>query len=230
MSTFVFLHVGQESLLPGILTRSIRARDRNARIIQCSDSGSPAVALVDDSRRFDGDADKLMTFRLRCFAELGLTEPALYLDTDMMLLRPVRVDELLDDCDAALCRREFERDTHINPAFKDMNLSEYAGKTLGEVYPYIACATMTKTWRFWEECSINLKSLDAKFHYWYGDQEAIRNVANSGIYKTKDLPESIYGCLPEMLRTVASRPCLVHFKGPSRKALMIDCGRRLGLI
>ena len=63
-----------------------------------------------------------------------------------------------------------------------------------------------------------MEALPAKFHYWYGDQEAIRNIVNSGRYQVTDLPESLYACLPEY-ETPAVAPVISHYKG-MRKTLI----------
>ena len=46
-SQFAFLHVGNDISLPTLLVRSIRATNKNAVIYQCSDTGSPAAAGID---------------------------------------------------------------------------------------------------------------------------------------------------------------------------------------
>jgi len=97
--------------------------------------------------------------------------------------------------------------------------------TLGEVYPYVACATVARDGRFWAECLNNLRTLAPKFHYWYGDQEAIRNVIRAGQFKSTLLPESLYGCLPAA--SPATPPRLMRFKGGHRKPLMLEFARKL---
>jgi len=109
-----------------------------------------------------------------------------------------------------------------------MSLHEYSGMRVGAVYPYIACATISGRREFWSDCLDNLLRLDPKFHSWYGDQEAIRNVIRSGKYRISTLPESVYGCLPEYEKRVPP-PKIIHFKGSGRKSLMIARASQLGL-
>jgi hypothetical protein len=225
---FVFLHVGFDLTMPTLLVRSLRTVHGQAEIIQCSDQSSPVVGGVDAVHRIAGDTGNLMTFRLASFAGLNRSCPAFYLDTDMLCVKPLDPEASLDGCDVAVCSREFNRDDRLNLRFKGLDLSEYAGKTLGEVYPFVACATVSRSGSFWADCLANLGALNPKFHYWYGDQEAIRNVVRSGKYRTAFLPESVYGCLPEW--RPPTPPSLFHFKGPGRKPIMLEYARHMRLI
>ena len=139
-----------------------------------------------------------MTFRLSCFSRIQIDAPTIFLDTDILCVQKVDLPQILHDNDIAVCHRQFDTKSLIKADSKRMKLPEYAGRTMGQVYPYIACATVTKSNDFWITCLKNLLELDPKFHVWYGDQEAIRNVVASNKYKTALLPESIYACLPEM--------------------------------
>lgn len=226
---FVFLHVGSDVDFPALLVKSLRALHGDAEIIQCSDRDTAAVAGVDGVKRLAGAATDLMTFRLASFAALDRREPALYLDTDMLCVQPLDPAALLGTCEVAVCSREFNRADVINTRFKGLDLGEYRGKTFGEVYPYVACTTVSAGGSFWADCLANLSALHPKFHYWYGDQEAIRNVVHAGAYKVALLPESVFGCLPERAGGVSPPPRLLHFKGPGRKSMMVEYARRLQL-
>lgn len=170
-----------------------------------------------------------MTFRLKAFSEANMNSPAIYLDTDMLVLRPIYPHELVGSARAALCRREFHCDQEFNTSFGGLDLSEYSGMTLEEVYPYIACATVTKSHEFWNECKIILSKLDAKFHKWYGDQEAIKRAQQNNATHYLELPESRYACLPDFPEK-AREASILHFKGQSRKAAMLTWAKHLGLV
>ena len=104
---FVYFHVGSDIALPTLLVRSIRATNRNALIYQCSDTTSPAAAGVDHIFRIPGDTSKLIAYRAQAYAELKLTDAAIYLDTDMLVVAPFDVSDLVKNHDVALCLREF---------------------------------------------------------------------------------------------------------------------------
>src|SRR5215831_9277161 len=127
---FVFLHVGADTTLPTLLVRSLRAQHADAEIVQCTDTRTAAVAGVDSLHRHDGDASQLMTFRLESFAALQRRAPAVYLDTDMLCVAALDPGHMLGGAQVAVCSREFHREAVFNHRFADLDLGEYAGKTL----------------------------------------------------------------------------------------------------
>ncbi len=223
--TFVFFHIGHDPKVE-LMVRSVLLTNPGAPIIQCSDPETAQVPGVSKVFRLEADPSNLMTYRLLCFSELNFCSAAVYLDTDMLLLRQFSFEHLVGDADVACCQRVFGNDKPLNTSFKGMNLSEYEGRTVGEVYPIIACFTATRSPRFWQECLLNLKSLDPKFHFWYGDQEAMRNVASMGRFKIRYLPESQVACLPEFANA-GNPPIGLHFKGPARKDWMTPAFNKL---
>ena len=223
---FCFLHVGEDSR-PNLLVKSIRKHFPRAFIYQCTDLISNQIDGVDKIFRYDGDIKNLMTFRLEAFSFIDIKEKTIYLDTDMLVINKFNID--MNGCDAILCKRSFSLDAIFNTSFLGMNLSEYQNKTLDEVYPYLACFTVTSSSNFWGEAANILKSLDEKFHYWYGDQEAIKRIKEKKLFNISSVEESIFACLPEKINQ-KSPPNLIHFKGPSRKSLMIGMASQMGLI
>lgn len=230
MTQIVFLHVGGDATLPTILCRSIRTHNPDAVLIQCTDHVSPAVDGADRVVRFDGDVDRLMLFRVSAFAAMTISEPTLFLDTDMICLQPIDPKAALDGAEAAVCRREYHRDILLDPRAMNIDLSEYAGRTLDEVYPYLACAVICRQPEFWTACLDELRRMPPKFLRWFGDQEAMRIVVNARRDRTRWLPESLYACLADVETDPSKNPKLCHFKGPGRKQMMLDCAKTIGLI
>jgi hypothetical protein len=216
--------------MPTILTRSLRAAHGEVHITQCTDRVTPAVEGVDDVARFDGNISRLMTFRLEAFARFHQVGPTFFLDTDMICLRPLDSEAALQGKDIAICRREYEPQTLVNPHAMGMDLAEYRGKTLDEVYPYLACAVVTRTPDFWAACRDALETMPEKFRIWFGDQEAMRVVVDSGRFTAAWLGESSYACLLDMETGRNAQPMICHFKGQARKPLMLSTARRLGLL
>lgn len=219
MNTYVFFHVGDDCLYPQLLVHSINACDPGAEVIQVSNEGTPNISGVTRRHNIQGDPMQLMSMRLKGFAELRLDYPAIYLDTDMILIRPCSPRLIIGDMKIMMCRRSFNRDATFNESFRGMNLSEYSGRKLDDVYPYLACATITANFEVWQSLSAVLKGLDPKYRLWYGDQEALK------IYKKKRpsvcgaILENIYGCLPEHYSDYPAAR-IVHFKGAERKSHM----------
>lgn len=205
----VLFHVGDDVTQPARLIASIRRYMPTAKVIVCSDNKTPDM---DCDIRFDHYVDRnhIMTERLRAFAELNLNEPALYVDSDMAFLQSVYPEDVLGDDEVVICRRSFNRDATFNVEQRGLEFPEYQGMTLDEVYPYLACFTVTRSNQYWKELISIAESLDTKFHVWYGDQEAIRMYAER--YPVKAVEERHYACLPEQASQV-NRPKILHYKG-----------------
>lgn len=216
--TFVFFHVGDDVFYPQKLVRSIRMSNPDATIIMCTDETTPEVLGIDKRHEAVSDRSRLMVSRLAGFATLGLKEPAIYLDTDMLVNDEIDPVAILGDKDAVFCRREFGRDLSINTEINGISLPEYEGKTMDQAYPFIACSTVTRDAKPWIAMLELMTFIDKKFHIWYGDQEAIKLYASVNPERVAAMGEAIYGCLPEMVATV-ERPKIVHYKGPERKKL-----------
>lgn len=214
---FVFFHVGDDIAMPTAMVFSIRRHNPDAVIVQVTDAATPTVPGV--SRRFvtKGDRQFLMQWRTNAFAELKLTEPAMYMDTDMIVRHPIFPASLLEDV-VAMTRRDFNREMVFNPRQRGQDYSEYTGKTLDAVYPYVGCCTITADWGVWADLAEMYNVLPDKFRVWYGDQEVLREYAKR--VKVQDLPESYYACLPEFLGEHPD-PAIVHYKGV-RKTLMFN--------
>lgn len=216
--TFVFFHVGDDIFQPQKMVSSIRASNPDAKIIMCTDTETPHLLGIDRRHEAPADRNRLMISRLAGFATLQLDEPAIYLDTDMLVDGEIDPVAILGDKDAVFCRREFDRDLNINTEINGVSMPEYEGKTLDQVYPFIACATVTRDHKPWFKMLELLTFLDEKFQIWYGDQEAIKLYATMNPERVAAMGEATYGCLPEMINPQAP-PKIIHFKGPSRKKL-----------
>jgi len=214
--TFVFMTISNGDRILGAtnFVESIRETNPDARIIMCTDSKTP---LIDGTERFELDLDpsKIMEYRLRIYAELKLNYPAIYLDDDMIVCSEIFPDELLGKERALFCERSFSRDHLFNTEIRGLSFKEYEGKTMAEVFPYLACATVTQDYTVWSELLSIMDHIDPKYRKWYGDQEAMKIWAKMNDFGT--LLETRYACLPEYLE--GRDPKIIHYKG-SRKEQM----------
>jgi hypothetical protein len=228
LPTFVFFHSGTESIIPSMLVSSIRVSNPTSKVIQCSDDQTPVISGVDEVHRTQGSAHQMMSLRLRAFSSLALPHPAIYLDTDMLVMKEIKPRDVLESKRAVFCKRSFNLFGSFIGNQRGLTFPEYAGRPLGEVYPFVACATVTSNGKVWFELSSILEKLDPKFLLWYGDQEAIKKwvFLFESEYKTFD--ECNYGCLPEE-QTFLETAVILHFKGLQRKGLMHQFFRRLFL-
>lgn len=213
---FVFFHVGDDIALPTKMVASIHAHNPGAEVIQVTDGYTPTIPGVTTTVVMDIDRRHLMLARTAAWANLGLDSPALYLDTDMIVNAPIDVEGALGKGVVAMCRRTFNRDAIFNAHQRGQDFSEYAGKTLNELYPYVGCCTITADWGVWADLTEMYLALPDKFKVWYGDQEVLREYAKR--HKVVDLPEHEWACLPEYM---AGRPLITHYKG-QRKALILN--------
>jgi hypothetical protein len=141
----------------------------------------------------------------------------MYLDTDMLVQDKIVVKDLLEQHkNVTFLRREFQRDAIFNVDQRGINFSEYEGKTIDEVYPYVGCTIVAKNPQVWKELLAIYDALDPKFRKWYGDQEALRIYAKKYPERVSEIHESVYGCLPEHKTDDAK---ILHFKGEARKKL-----------
>ena len=214
---FVFFHVG-DTFHPTLLTKSIKKFNPDSKIFYITDKKNKNIEGVTNTIRIDCNSDDLMTSRLLGFSELKLNTPAIYIDSDVLITKNIP-NELFNQNEVYLCKRSFMINSIINTSFKNMDLSEYKNKTLGEFYPFIACFTYAANYKFWEECYKILINLNKKFHYWYGDQEALRIINDQKKFNIGYLNESLICSTPEMLNET-SEVYSIHFKGPQRKKLM----------
>ena len=220
MPTFVFFHVGDDVSAPQLLVKSIRKSNPGSTVIMCTDHNTPKISNVDETLVVGCDASRLMTSRVNAFKELKLQTPAVYLDTDILVTGRIPQLETMTATSVMLCRRSFMRDSAFNTGFRGYDYREHSGKTLDQVYPFLACFTVTGSWLFWSEIALILDKLDKKYAIWYGDQEAIRQWTESrGLQQTKFLKESAVACLPEYVQK-NTPPLCIHFKGAQRKELM----------
>ena len=215
--TFVFFHVGDDWKMQDRLAKSIRKTMPDAHIIMLTDADTPIPDGV-DYRIGKYDRTKLMTERLRAFAELRLDKPAMYIDSDMEMISTVNPAVILGERDIIMCRRSFNRSAIFNPHQRGLDFSEYTGKTIDQVYPYLACATIAKDWTLWARLYDTLRLfIPEKFHIWYGDQEALRTCA-LGIdsHKFGTMSEEEFACLPEFYGDVSLHGTdvrFIHYKG-----------------
>ena len=217
---FVFFHIGDDISIPRMLVQTIRITNYNAQIIQCSDKFSPPIPGVDILHRDNLDPSYLMLSRLRAFCSLGLSGPAVYVDTDMLVMRPIDILDILKDKRASFCTRSFNLEGKFVGQQRGLDFSEYGGNDLGEVFPYVACTTVTRDFTVWCELIEILRGLSDKFSIWYGDQEAMKLWANLNYTELKTHPEYELGCLPEE-KEYLSGAKILHFKGAQRKPYML---------
>jgi hypothetical protein len=169
---------------------------------------------VTDRFEIEVDPKEILYARVKAYSKLQLETPALFLDNDMIIQSKINVEDMLSGTEVAFCRRTYNRDDGFNINMRGFTFEEHDGKTMDQVYPYIACAVAVRDTKIWREILEIYDTLHPKYRGWYGDQEAMRIYAEK--YGVAEVPESVYGCLPEHKHDDAK---IMHYKGPSRKKL-----------
>ena len=220
--TFVFYRTGTEEdcWTAKILVKSLLVSNPIARIIMCTTAGTP---YIPGTARFEfvpeGDPDDHMLHRLQAFSKLGLMEPAMYLDDDMIVTTELYPPLLLTPgIRAAFCTRFFGKNDVLNHNLKGLDFSDMQGLTMEEAFPFHACCTVTSNHTVWDEILSILQGVSSvrpAYKKWYGDIRAIHLWTDLNPFVA--LSEEEYGCLPEYVDERS--PKIIHFKG-NRKELL----------
>ncbi len=219
--TFVFFHVGENVEQPEMLAESIFQTNPDAEVFFCKDKETPNLRCNVNNFECSGDRNSIMLFRMKAFSELGLNKPAIYLDTDMLVLKTLNPRSILKDNEVVFCKRAYNLGGAFIGQQRGINLMEYDKQPLGNVYPVVACATVTKSYRVWQNLVDRLNVLDPKFLKWYGDQEAMKSYIFDEKTKknTAFFSEEEFGCLIDEKMSIQN-VSILHFKGAQRKPLM----------
>ena len=211
---FAFFHVGDDCRLPVRLVASIRQFHPDAPVYHVTDADTPTLKGV-IRHEVDVNREALMLSRTLGYADLGLTDPTLYLDTDMALNRPISLRSALGDASAGFCRRSYHRDVLFNAVQRGGVYRDLAGGTLDGLFPYVGCTVLTVGW-VWAALAARHLALEPRFHAWYGDQIALREFAKH--HPVVDLLESEWAGLPDL----ANNPAIWHWKGQRKKLILPD--------
>jgi hypothetical protein len=216
---FAFFHVGDDISQPQKMVKSLLRHNPDAFITMYTDKATPDVMGITRRVESEVNREELCYHRVKAYAETYVSSilPTMYLDTDMLVQGEIVVKELLEPYKhVAFLRRDFQRDGVFNVDQRGINFSEYEGKTIDKVYPYVGCTIVAKNPQVWKDLLAIYDALDPKFRRWYGDQEALRIYAEKYPERVSEINESVYGCLPEHKTDDAK---ILHFKGEARKKL-----------
>ena len=220
---FVFLHIlkshDDDCSIQELFVKSVYTFFPNARLIQVSDLKTPKVKNVKEVFRFDGDPSKIMEFRINANQELDLKEPAIYIDSDMVLLKKFNEENFIINKKNVLLKRTFNNDFIMKENFKNIEFKEFKNRTLGEIFPFLACFIKSNSSDFWLQMKNELNLIDSKYLYWYGDQVALKNLVKKSFENFDFVDEKLFACPPEYLDK-KKFPFIVHFKGNFNKSVI----------
>ncbi len=225
LNHMAFFWVGQDVTVPTLLVRSIRrAFGTHFNVHQLSDRETPMVEGVTSHKKLKL-SPHIMVARLEAFAALSVKEPTLFVDADMLVLRPFDLPPLADNEVGVTVRGT--RDTIRFSKREWAEFPEFTEKDSAQMMPYIYSFVYVRSPVLFLRQLNALRKMPKRFHRWYGDQMTLKSELDTAarfVVQTHDV--NIYN------RTVRSRlefeevraspepVCLVHFKGPESKQAM----------
>lgn len=217
-----FFWVGNDITLPALLVRSARhVLGDAASIVQLTDRTTPEVEGVTSVMRTKL-SDRIMVARLEAYARCGVKSPTLFLDADMLILRPFALPAL-GDGELGLTVRE--EDDEINWRYP-MEFPEFEGRTLMQEMPYIYSFVYSRSELPFLRQLTRLNKMPKRFQLWYGDQVTLKREIDEGRSRAVHFDAGIYNRTVRSsieFREILGRPswpAIVHFKGRNSKAEM----------
>lgn len=209
--TFAFLHAGRiPREVAQIMVASVKKTMPNARVVQMTDYNTKAILGVDDVVRKFWDGRQLMPYRFLHMKEFPLGR-TIFADYDTVLCRDV--SHLFDEeFDVALTRRDET----------DRSLAD-APDVLREM-PYNTGVMLSRESGrgFWEEAHRMCLGMPDEDRGWWGDQVAIKTLADTTTLRVKELPCALYNYTPVDPGEDLRGKFVLHYKGADRKKEMLE--------
>ena len=227
LNTIAFFWIGPDITIPTLLVRSIRAAfGPQFNVIQLSDRDTPRVEGVTAHKQFKL-SPHIMVARLEAYAALSITAPTLFVDADMLVLRPFDLPPLAENEVGITIRGD--RDTVY---FSEEECAEepgFIGKTTAEVMPYLYSFVYVRSPVLFVRQLNALRKLPRRFHRWYGDQMTLKSELDApGRFVIRPFDIDRYNRTVstrqefEEIRGAPEAVCLAHFKGKESKGVMIE--------
>ena len=218
-----FFWKGQDTSFPTILVLSIRRTfGSDIEVVQLSDPDTPEVEGVSRCQRMKL-SPLMMVARLEAYRSLAISEPTLFLDADMMVVKPFDLPALQANEIGVTPRDERVEINWRAP----IEFPEFKGKYFCDEMPYIYSFIYTSTPELFARQLDQLRKLPRRFQEWYGDQVTLKHELDSQQrFIRRDFDVRIYnravqsvGEFNVVLGTELD-VCIVHFKGPRGKIML----------
>lgn len=224
LKRIVFFWVGQDIAIPQMLVRSVRlAFGADMEVVQLSDRDTPAVEGVTFCKRMKL-SPRIMVARLEAYSSLAIREPSLYLDADMMIVKPFDLPPLQANEIGVTPRTDR---VEINWRYP-IEFPKFKGKYFSDVMPYIYSFVYASSEILFVRQLNQLHKLPKRFQIWYGDQVTLKSELDSGRYGVRafnvDTHNRTVRSVAEYQHAVTSTPdlCIAHFKGPDGKDALAE--------
>lgn len=195
-----------------ILVQSAKRRMPTTAIVQFTDERTEPVKGVDAVIR--KPTEPMALLRMRHHA--GVSGEWVFVDTDVVFQRNVR--NVFDvEFDIGITTRNWD---HLE-----------AASGFSQRMPFNTGVVFSRCPPFWRDVYRRLRLYPESEQEWMGDQEVIGEIvaenASMRWYQVRHFKGSIYNYPPEIPPKTTekdrlSAAAIVHYKGPSRKAMMLD--------
>jgi hypothetical protein len=231
LKRIVFFWIGEDVTVPTVLVASIRRHMQSGlEVIQLSDTTTPRVPGTTAAHALKLSSS-IMIARLEAYASLRVAEPTLYLDADMLVLRPFDLPQLAAG-EIGITRRPPRDDGLIHESGDTPVYPEFRGKTLGEVMPYIYSFVYTSSEMLFVRQLELLRASSAPLQAWFGDQVTLKQVLDDGAFLEREFDADKYNCTVrtvaeyDRLSASADPPYIAHFKGAQAKQTLLEIAAR----
>ena len=228
MLNFYFFHVGQDIFLAKMLVGSIKISNPSSKIYQITDNDSPEVQQIDGCLRFNGKNENIMKFRMETYASINIKQGknAIFLDTDMLVVKELNEKILFKENDIVFCERQFDSENEVNVNYNDLNMYEFKNMKMGEAWPYLGCFLAIRNKNPIYRMNKIYNILDEKYKRWYGDQIVLKIFASRFPKEITFVGENQYACVPGALfanknKSISKNVHILHFKGKKYKNIMV---------
>ena len=219
MKNIAFVSIGDESHnCADLLVKSIKKTNSNCQIIQISNKEDRNISDIDEKIIFDFKSATFMINRLESqIADLEKFGPTIFLDTDMLVNKDLSAvfDRLLNN-DLVFTQRK--NNFYINDTFQNIKFSEFTNKTANEVMPFNGGFLGASNIVVQKKLLQIYSELPSKFHYWFGDQVALKKLYDAKEFKIS-LLDSNYNYNVKDISNYDKNICIYHFKGRFKKLI-----------
>ncbi len=192
-----------------IMVASVKRTMPDARVVQMTDYHTKPILGVDDVMRKHWNGQNLMPYRFLHMKEFPLDQ-TIFLDYDVVVRKDLSA-LFAEDFDVALTRRD-ETDWALrnSPLVRDS-------------MPYNTGVMLSRASGrgFWEEAYQMCLRMPDSSQGWWGDQLAIKELAQRTTLKVKEFPCDLYNYSPDNNFEDLGGKYVVHYKGKLRKAWML---------
>ena len=225
MKNIAFVSLGNQSKeCADILVKSIRKNNSNCRIIQISTEKDRNVIGTDEKLIFDFKSATFMLNRLE--SQIVIVEkygPTVFLDSDMLVNKDLNeVFNLLKKNDLIITERKNNfsvLDTFfIKEHGASIKFPEFTNKTINEVMPYNGGFIGAGNTSVLKKLLQLYSDLPSKFHFWFGDQVALKKIYDAKEFKILVL-DSNYNYSVKDISNYDKNICVFHFKGEFKKLI-----------